>query len=149
MTTTSSTSATSPFTEVERAYLATQRLGRFSTVAPDGTPNTRPVGFRLNKDGTIDIGGPNNAASRKYRNAKDHPEVSFLVDDMTSPDDPDAVRPGWGRGVEIRGRAELVKGEMHIGKGFFSDDLIRVHPTRIISWHIDPDNPDGSARTVA
>ncbi|RFU39159.1 PPOX class F420-dependent oxidoreductase [Actinomadura logoneensis] len=138
-----------PFTPAERSYLATQNLGRFATVGPDGTPHVRPVGFRLNDDGTIDIGGPDNAASRKYRNAQAHPEVSFLVDDMTSPDDPDAVRPGWGRGVEIRGRAEFVKGEMHIGKGFFSDDLIRIHPKRIISWHIDPQNPAGTSRTVA
>ncbi|MFC5182640.1 PPOX class F420-dependent oxidoreductase [Actinomadura harenae] len=138
-----------PFTAAERAYLTTQNLGRLATVAPDGTPNSRPVGFRLNDDGTIDIGGPDNAASRKYRNAQSNPAVSFLVDDLTSPDDPDAVRPGWGRGVEIRGRAEMVKGEMHIGKGFFSDDLIRIHPTRIINWHLDPSTPEGTARTIA
>ncbi|WP_034485290.1 PPOX class F420-dependent oxidoreductase [Actinomadura oligospora] len=148
MTTTPDATTASPFSESERAYLATQRLGRLATVAPDGTPSVRPVGFRLNEDGTIDIGGPDNAASFKYRNAKAHPAVSFLVDDMTSPDDPDAVRPGWGRGVEIRGRAEPIKGEMHIGKGFFSDDLIRIHPTRVVSWHIDPDAPNGSARPV-
>ncbi|MFC4908095.1 PPOX class F420-dependent oxidoreductase [Actinomadura gamaensis] len=143
------TTTTTPFTAAERAYLATQNLGRLATTGPDGTPNVRPVGFRLNDDGTIDIGGPNNAASRKYRNAQARPNVSFLVDDMTRADDPDAVRPGWGRGVEIRGRAEFVKGRMHIGEGFFSDDLIRIHPVRIISWHIDPENPDGSSRTVA
>ncbi|MCP2338136.1 PPOX class F420-dependent oxidoreductase [Actinomadura rupiterrae] len=139
---------TTPFTDAERAYLGSQSLGRIATTGPDGTPNVRPVGFRLNDDGTIDIGGPNHAASRKYRNAQANPNVSFLVDDMTPPDAPDAVRPGWGRGVEIRGRVEFVKGRMHIGEGFFSDDLIRIHPARIISWHIDPANPEGSSRSV-
>lgn len=146
--TTPNAPTTSPFTKAERAYLETQGIGRLATVAPDGSPSSRPVGFRLNDDGTIDIGGPNNAASHKYRNARANPSVSFLVDDMTSADDPDAVRPGWGRGVEIRGRAEFVKGEMPFGQGFFSDDLIRIHPTRIVSWHIDPETPEGTARNV-
>ncbi|HEU5029828.1 MAG TPA: PPOX class F420-dependent oxidoreductase [Spirillospora sp.] len=137
-----------PFTPAERAYLATQDLGRLSTIGPDGGPQVRPVGFRLNPDGTIDIGGPDNAASRKYRNVLADPHVSFLVDDKTAADDPDAVRPGWGRGVEIRGTAEPVKGEMHIGRGFFSDDLIRIRPVRVISWHIDAEHPDQQARTV-
>ncbi|WP_242887345.1 PPOX class F420-dependent oxidoreductase [Actinomadura litoris] len=140
---------TNPFTEPETAYLSGQSLGRLSTIGPDGEPHVRPVGFRLNDDGTIDIGGPANAASRKYRNIQADPRVSFLVDDMTAPDDPDAVRPGWGRGVEVRGRAEFVKGRMHIGEGYFSDDLIRIRPVRVISWHLDPAGPDQHARTVA
>ncbi|GAA2145129.1 PPOX class F420-dependent oxidoreductase [Actinomadura napierensis] len=140
---------TDPFTPAERAYLSGQGLGRLSTIGPDGGPQTRPVGFRLNDDGTIDIGGPANAASRKYRNVLESPQVAFLVDDLAPADDPDAVRPGWGRGVEIRGTAEPVKGRMHIGEGFFSDDLIRVRPARVISWHIDAAHPEQQARTVA
>lgn len=138
-----------PFTPAERAYLAAQDLGRLATVGPDGGPQVRPVGFRLNGDGTIDVGGPANAASRKYRNVLANPHVSFLVDDKTAADDPDAVRPGWGRGVEIRGTAEPVKGRMPFGEGFFSDDLIRIRPVRVISWHIDAEHPDQQARTVA
>ncbi|RSN48348.1 MULTISPECIES: PPOX class F420-dependent oxidoreductase [Actinomadura] len=139
---------TDPFTAAERAYLAAQSLGRLSTIGPDGAPQTRPVGFRLNDDGTIDIGGPDNANSRKYRNVQAVPHVSFLVDDVAAADDPDAVKPGWGRGVEIRGAAEPVKGTMHIGEGFFSDDLIRIRPTRIVSWHIDRDHPELRSRAV-
>lgn len=137
------------FTEVERAYLAGQSLGRLATVAPDGTVQVRPVGFRLNADGTIDIGGPNNGASQKYRNATANPVVAFVVDDMT-PDEPGAVRPGWGRGVEIRGRAEtLTLDEPPLAPGFFSNDVIRIHPVRVLSWHIDPEHPDLRARNVA
>ncbi|WP_242902152.1 PPOX class F420-dependent oxidoreductase [Actinomadura terrae] len=140
---------THPFTEPERAYLATQPLGRLSTIGPDGEPHSHPVGFRLNDDGTIDIGGPNNAASRKYRNIQADPRVSFLVDDLAAADDPDAAKPGWGRGVEVRGRAEFVKGRMPFGEGFFSDDLIRIHPVRVVGWHLDPAAPDRYARNVA
>jgi pyridoxamine 5'-phosphate oxidase family protein len=134
-----------PFTDAERSYLAGQHIGRLATVGPNNAPQARPVSFRVNDDSTIDIGGPANATSRKYRNIQANPEVSFVVDDMTPAEDPHAVKPGWGRGVEIRGRAELVRGRMHIGGDFFSDDLIRIHPHRIISWHIDPNSPDQSA----
>jgi pyridoxamine 5'-phosphate oxidase family protein len=136
------------FTEAERAYLAGQPLGRLATIGPDGTPQVRPVGFWLDDADTVNIGGPNNAASRKYRNLLADPRVTFLVDDMT-PDEPGQVKPGWGRGVEIRGRAELLTGQRPpIGVGFFSDEVIRIHPRRVISWHIDPDRPDGERRDV-
>ena len=46
------------FNEAERAYLADQPIGRLATVNGDGTPAVRPLGFRLNEDGTIDTGGP-------------------------------------------------------------------------------------------
>lgn len=137
------------FTDSERDYLATQSLGRLATIGPDSSPQVRPVGFVLNaSDGTIDIGGPRLSSSRKYRNIKANPMVSFVVDDMT-PDEPGAVKPGWGRGVEVRGRAELLTGvSPAIGIGFFSDELIRIHPRRIISWHIDPEHPDGQSHNV-
>ncbi|WP_405015039.1 PPOX class F420-dependent oxidoreductase [Kitasatospora sp. NBC_01539] len=125
------------FTPEELHYLAGQRLGRLATVGPGGEPQVRPVGFRLNEDGTVDIGGPKMTASRKYRNVVRVPHVSFLVDDMTSADDPDAVAPGWGRGVEIRGHVELLTVEVPpVAPGFFSHEIIRVHPDRIISWNL-------------
>ncbi|WP_371501961.1 PPOX class F420-dependent oxidoreductase [Kitasatospora sp. NBC_00374] len=125
------------FTPEELDYLAGQRLGRLATVGPDGSPQVRPVGFRLNEDGTVDIGGPGMTASQKYRNVVRVPQVSFLVDDMTPADDPDAPAPGWGRGVEIRGRVELLTVEVPpVAPGFFSHEIIRVHPERIISWNL-------------
>lgn len=27
-------------------------------------------------------------------------------------------------------------------------EIIRIHPRRVISWHLDPDNPDGASRRV-
>ena len=126
------------FTDREFTYLRTQDLGRLGTIGPDG-PQVRPTGFFLNDDGTIDIGGPDNAASQKWRNLEKNPAVSFVVDDMT-PDEPDAVRAGWGRGIEIRGHAELLTDhEPPYGGDFFSHEVIRIHPRRINSWHLDAD----------
>jgi pyridoxamine 5'-phosphate oxidase family protein len=115
------------FTQAEIDYLASQKLGRLATVQPDGTLQVSPVGFGYNADlGTIDIGGYNMAASRKYRNVVDNGKVAFVVDDIAS------VRPWRVRCVEIRG----------VAKGIDSPDgaLIRVRPQRIISFGIgEPD----------
>lgn len=136
-----------PFTEVERSYLAGQRLARLATVTKDNRPNIVAVGFRLNADDTIDIGGPNPNAQR-YRNVKANEYVSLVVDDMT-PDDPAEVKPGWGRGIEIRGRAEIISVEdIPVAPQWFSHEIIRIHPERVHQWHIDPANPDGGARNL-
>jgi pyridoxamine 5'-phosphate oxidase family protein len=45
------------FSEAERAYLRSQRLGRLATVDPLGQPQANPVGFFPQEDGTILIGG--------------------------------------------------------------------------------------------
>ncbi|MEW1748920.1 PPOX class F420-dependent oxidoreductase [Streptomyces angustmyceticus] len=124
------------FTEREYEYLAAQPLARLATIGPDSRPQVRPVGFRLNDDGTIDIGGPAMARSRKYRNAQARPAVSVLVDDMAPADDP--VAGGWGRGVEVRGRAEVLTVDVPpVAPDHFSRDIIRVHPQRIITWNLE------------
>ena len=137
------------FTDAERAYLAGQSLGRLATVGDDGTPAVRPLGFRLNDDGTIDTGGPNLRSSLRYRNVTKRPRVGFVVDDIT-PDEPGAVKPGMGRGVEVRGWVELTEVEVPpVAPDWFDHEIMRIHPTRILSWHIDPDRPDGESRTVS
>ncbi|MFI1198919.1 PPOX class F420-dependent oxidoreductase [Streptomyces sp. BHT-5-2] len=137
--------ATGPlFTPKERAYLAGQPLARLATTGPNGGPQVRPVGFVLNDDDTLDIGGPALSRSQKYRNAQARPDVSLIIDDMAPDDDP--VAPGWGRGVEIRGRAEVLTLDAPpMAPEFFSSEVIRIHPRRIISWHLEPD--DGPSRT--
>ncbi|MFI1500603.1 PPOX class F420-dependent oxidoreductase [Streptomyces platensis] len=135
------------FTPTERAYLAGQPLARLATVGPGGGPQVRPVGFVLNDDDTLDIGGPTMRRTQKYRNAQARPEVSLLIDDMAPADDP--VAPGWGRGVEIRGRAELLTLDAPpMAPDFFSNDVIRVHPHRVISWHLAPDDVRSGSRDV-
>jgi len=131
------------FTEAERAYLRTQPLGRLATIGPTGAPQNLPVTYHLNTD-TIDIGGPNLGASQKVRNIAADARVSFVVDDMA--DEP--VGPGGqtGRGLEIRGDAELLVVEKPSLAGF-SNDLIRIHPRRIVAWNID--GPGGNSRNLA
>lgn len=59
-------------------YLASHSQGRLATIAPDGTPQNKPVGYRYNSElGTIDIAGMNMERSAKYRNIAAHPDVAF------------------------------------------------------------------------
>lgn len=137
------------FDQAERRYLLAASTGRLATADTGGVPQVRPVGFRLNDDDTIDIGGPNPTVTRRYRNVRGNPAVAFVVDDLPAPGDPDAVKPGMGRGVEIRGDAEIVTVEVPpVNPRWFSHDVIRIHPRKVLSWHIDPDEVDGSTRTV-
>jgi pyridoxamine 5'-phosphate oxidase family protein len=132
---------TRTLTEKEREYLATHRLGRLATIGPDGRPDVVPVGYRLNPDGTVDIGGPRLAASRKFRNVTARPSAALVVDD-TTPEDAAPFRAGVGRGVELRGRAEGLRGVAPPALSeIFSDEVIRIHPDHVVSWHVDPDRP--------
>jgi pyridoxamine 5'-phosphate oxidase family protein len=131
------------FTDSELAYLGSQRLGRLATVSPSGTVQNNPVGFTVNAVlGTIDIFGFNLAKSKKYRNVKSNPKVALVVDDLASTD------PWVVRGVEIRGVAEALGG-VAAPMVQMGDDVIRVHPKRIISWGVDTASPGMSGRDVA
>lgn len=129
-------------TEKERGYLRGQRLGRLATLGPDGGPDVVPVGYQFNADGTIDVGGPRLGTSRKFRNVTARGQVALVVDD-TVPEGPGPFRPGVGRGVEVRGRAEALRGVRPpaFGAGHFTDEVIRLHPDWVLSWHVDPDRP--------
>ncbi len=134
-------------TEAEIEYLTSQPLCRFATVGPDGTPHITPVGVHHHA-GTIVIGSVGEmTASKKFRDARRHPAVALVVDDLASYD------PWTPRGIEIRGRAETLDegGEAigeEVGASFpFTAAWIRVHPVRIVSWGID--GADFTARTVA
>jgi pyridoxamine 5'-phosphate oxidase family protein len=123
---------TAPLNADVLAYLASQRLGRLATVDPQGAPQNNPVGFRYNAElGTIDIGGRNMGASRKFRNLARNPRVAFVVDDIAS------VQPWRVRCVEIRGRAEALRDVVPYARGM-SAEIIRVYPERVISFGLDP-----------
>jgi len=114
------------------AYLQVQRLGRLATVDRAGAPQNNPVGFRYNGDlGTIDIGGRNMGATRKFRNVAGNPKVAFVVDDLAS------VQPWRPRCVEIRGRAEALRDVAAQSAGL-SAEIIRIYPERVISFGLDP-----------
>lgn len=124
------------FTEAELAYLTGERrLGRIATVGADGTPHVAPVGFAYNSTAdTLDVGGANFAATKKFRDVRRAGRAALVVDDVAS------VDPWRPRGVEVRGRAEATDSP---------DPLIRIHPERIVSWGLD-DAPVGnrSARSI-
>ncbi|HET6500172.1 MAG TPA: PPOX class F420-dependent oxidoreductase [Amycolatopsis sp.] len=112
------------FTDAELEYLAGQRLGRLATAQPNGTLQVNPVGFHYNEQtGTIDIGGFNMAASRKFRNIADNGRVAFVVDDIAS------IQPWRVRCVEIRGYAEAIEAAAD-----GTAPIIRIHPRRVISF---------------
>lgn len=123
------------FTDSEISYLTSQRIGRLATAQPGGTLQVSPVGFGYNPvTGTIDIGGFNMSASRKFRNVTDNGRVAFVVDDVAS------VSPWRVRCVEIRGHAEGIETPTD-AQAQIDGPIIRVHPIRVISFGID-DDPD-------
>ncbi len=142
MTTTDTrTPGSSVFSDSELGYLAGQRLGRLATVAPDGSPQNSPVGFRLGPDGTVEIYGYNLGASRKFRNVATTGVVSLVVDDIAS------VDPWKVRGVEIRGTAAALT-DIEPPEPWLSHEVIRIHPRRVLSWGLDPDVEGLQARTI-
>jgi pyridoxamine 5'-phosphate oxidase family protein len=130
-------------TAAEVAYLASQQHGRLATVAPDGTPQVKPVGFRYNQEfASIDIAGFNMETSAKFRNVQVNPYVAFVVDDVAG------EGAAGVRFLEIRGRAETLAGPKPTPSGL-SSEIIRIYPRRVISWNINPDKPGPDARNVA
>ncbi|MER5672583.1 PPOX class F420-dependent oxidoreductase [Pseudonocardia alni] len=124
------------FTDEEIAYLRSRRIGRLATAQPDGTLQASPVGFGVNTTlGTIDIGGFRMDRSRKFRNVAANGQVAFVVDDVLSTD------PWRVRFVEIRGRGEALTEPMDsAGQSAGSGPIIRIHPTRILTLALSPED---------
>lgn len=76
-------------------YAGLERIGRFTTVGPDGMPHTTPV-FYVLMDGEIYIG--TQRGRKKFRNLQQNPNVCFTIDTPEAP----------YKGVVIQGRAEVV-----------------------------------------
>jgi PPOX class F420-dependent enzyme/OxyR family protein/uncharacterized protein (TIGR02246 family) len=132
-----------PLDHAHVQYLADHHQGRLATVAPDGTPQNKPVGYHYNPElGTIDIAGFNMETSAKYRNIAAHPEVSFVVDD--------AIGEGASgmRFVEVRGLAEQVQVDPLAEEDGPSGHIIRIHPRRVVSWNADPDRVGLQTQTL-
>ena len=124
----------SAFTEAERDYLTSATLGRLATVGPDGQPHVVPVTFAFNADeDAVDIGGIDFGNSKKWRDARRNPRVTFLVDES------------WGTGakaIEIRGTAETHEtggDAIHPRFPNFTPEFVRLRPIRIVAWGVEPD----------
>jgi pyridoxamine 5'-phosphate oxidase family protein len=82
-----------------------------------------PVGFRYEPaHDSIDVHGHDLERTKKYRDVERTGRASIVIDDLASTD------PWRPRGVEVRGRAEVVSSPR---------PLIRIHPERIMSWGLD------------
>jgi pyridoxamine 5'-phosphate oxidase family protein len=124
----------SVFTEKETEYLRGQRLARIATVGSDGSPHVVPVGFRLNAEANaIEVGGHGLSRSKKWRDLQADPRIAFVADDLAS------MTPWTPRGIEIRGRADLIEegGHERFGGGGWDNVWIRIVPQRIVSWGIN------------
>jgi pyridoxamine 5'-phosphate oxidase family protein len=129
------------FTEKEIEYLAGQRLGRIATVGPDGQPHVVPTSFRYNAEhDAIDVGGLRMSQTKKLRDVQRTGRASIVIDDVLPPWQP--------RMIEVRGSASVVSsGGKALGEQF-EDTIVRIQPTRIIAFGIDPgDRPN--ARPVS
>ena len=126
----------SVFTEEEIEYLRSQTLARIATVGPDGHPHVIPVTFWFNEElDTIDIGGIAFGEGKKWRDAKQNPKVTFLLDDTFG-----SGKDRQARALEVRGQAELHEtGGNEINPRFpnFAPQFFRIRPKRIVSWGLD------------
>jgi pyridoxamine 5'-phosphate oxidase family protein len=122
------------FTAAERDYLQTGRkLARLATVGTDGSPHVTPVGWHLGaNEEVIEVGGIDLAKTKKFRDVLRTHKAAIVIDEVLPP-----WRP---RGIEIRGNAEAIEQ---------ADSVIRIQPTRIISWGLDDSGRGRNARDVS
>jgi pyridoxamine 5'-phosphate oxidase family protein len=130
----------SVFTVNELEYLAQQRLGRIATVGGLGQPHVVPTSFRYNPEhDAIDVGGLRMSQTKKLRDVQRTGLASIVIDDVLPPWQP--------RMIEIRGTAAVVaEGGKAINERF-EDTIVRIQPTRIISFGVDSGDA-ASARSV-
>lgn len=137
--------AISVFTEAEIRYLRDQTLGRVATVGPDGLPHVTPVTFHFNaEEDAVDVGGVFFGDTKKWRDAKRHPKVTLLIDDVLS-------NPRRARALEVRGDAEVHEtGGDEINPRFpnFAPQFIRIRPRRIVSWGLEEGGTDAPGMSV-
>jgi pyridoxamine 5'-phosphate oxidase family protein len=122
------------FTDAELAYLRdVHPIGRLATVGRDGMPHVMPLGmYRVDAaSGTVDTLGRDLQTTKKWRDVRFAPRAAIVFDDVAPP-----FRP---RGLEIRGRAEVIDGP---------EPAIRIHPQRVVAWGLDETGTMRNARGV-
>jgi pyridoxamine 5'-phosphate oxidase family protein len=112
------------FNAEEIEYMTRERrLARIATVGADGMPHVVPVGWSYNAEqDTIDVGGHDMAATKKFRDVKLGSRAAIVIDDV--------VPPWLPRGIEVRGRAEALEDNGTSPPA----PVIRIHPDHVRSW---------------
>jgi pyridoxamine 5'-phosphate oxidase family protein len=122
------------FTDAERAYLSdVHPMARLATVGGDGMPHVMPLGMYAIDPGAdaIVTSGRDLTATKKWRDVLRTGRAAIVIDDVLPP-----FRP---RGIEIRGRAEVVTEP---------EPSIRIYPERIVAWGLDDTDGPRRARSV-
>ncbi len=131
----------SVFTDKEIDYLAGQRLGRIATVGPDGQPHVVPTSFRYNAEhDAIDVGGLRMSQTKKLRDVQRTGRASIVIDDVLPPWQP--------RMIEVRGTAAVLPEGGKALNERFDDTIVRIQPTRVVSFGIDSGDLTANARSV-
>ena len=116
----------SAFTAAEVAYLRSQPLMRFASASLSGRPDVAPVVFECDGDDIV-TSGFDIARTVRYRNVRENPRATLVIDDLASMD------PWSPRGVKIIGSCTV---EPHGG-----GERFRIRPEVIISWGINDTTP--------
>jgi len=95
-------------TPAEVEFLRSQRIGRLSTVSPDGWPHVMPVMYGLGEDGTLEF----DADGVKLRNIEASGRAAVVVD-----------AAGPRRGIALQGTCAIV-----------GHERARLMPLRKFSW---------------
>jgi len=118
------------FSDEEVEYIGQSKLARLATSSARNQPHVVPLTFEF--DGKhFYFSGWNLQQSLKFRNIRANGKVALVIDDLAS------VRPWRPRGIEVRGRAEVVENE--------NGAYVMVTPERKISWGLIPPARIGGA----
>lgn len=122
----------SVFTEAELQKLRAGKLGRLATVGADGQPHLVPLTYTFNEaEDAVDVGGFGFGASKKWRDARRNPKVTFVLDESAG---------GTAYGIELRCVAEVHEtGGETINPRFpgFDPQFLRLRPNRVVSWGVE------------
>jgi nitroimidazol reductase NimA-like FMN-containing flavoprotein (pyridoxamine 5'-phosphate oxidase superfamily) len=142
------------FSRKESESLRKQQVGRLATVSRDQFPHVTPVAYATDGE-RLYLNIEYN--SKKTRNIRENPRISFVVDDFTSWEECGGCAKSI-RGVMMSGKAELIsKGKIHqigrdliykkypkyqetypIKEGGWSRYILVITPTNVKSRGLQP-----------
>jgi pyridoxamine 5'-phosphate oxidase family protein len=114
------------FSQSELDYIRSQALARIGTASPAGRPDVAVVGFDFDGE-FFYVSGRANEATRKYRNTRENPVASLVIDDLAS------VKPWRPRGIKLFGPVDFVQHKGYAGE----KEYLRLKPSRKYSWGLE------------